>query len=31
MSGLRFQSAAILAIQEATEAWLVGYFEGIVT
>ena len=25
--GLRFQSSAILALQEATEAWLVGVFE----
>ena len=26
--GLQFQSSAILALQEATEAWLVGLFEG---
>ena len=27
--GLRFQSAAILALQEAAESWLVGLFESV--
>lgn len=27
---MRFQASAMLAIQEAAEAWLVGYFEGII-